>query len=155
MARQPNFCHEDVSGKSSCALYNRERMDIIKLSQSSLGSLINSCSEILRVCHHKPQFHRFHEQETSSADECKKREKVILEASKLTRRKANLIGTDGNEILQISFPSVNGTLQIHFHLISRGDYSSERARANRRETISILVCKQLFRNFKNGKSSSS
>jgi hypothetical protein len=37
-------------GKSTCALCNRERMEIIKLSQSTPDILINSFSEIDGAC---------------------------------------------------------------------------------------------------------
>jgi hypothetical protein len=52
-------------GKATCALCNRERMEIIKISQSTPDILINSCLEIHGVCRHKPRFHhRYHRQET-------------------------------------------------------------------------------------------
>jgi hypothetical protein len=47
-------------------------MEIIKLSPSTPNILSNSCSEIHGTCQHKPRFHRYHEQETPSADERKK-----------------------------------------------------------------------------------
>jgi hypothetical protein len=84
-------------GKSTCALCNRERMEIIKLSRSIPDKLINSCSEIHGACRHKPKFHRYHEQDTPSADERKKRERVVLEAPNPIRRRINLIDPDGNE----------------------------------------------------------
>jgi hypothetical protein len=37
-------------GKATCALCNRERLEIIKISQSTLDILINSCSEIHGAC---------------------------------------------------------------------------------------------------------
>jgi hypothetical protein len=67
-------------GKSTCALCNREHMEIIKLSQPSLDILSNSCLEIHNMCCQKPRLHRFHEQESPSADERKKRENFVLEA---------------------------------------------------------------------------
>jgi hypothetical protein len=85
-------------GKPTCALCNRERMEIIKLSRSIPEKMINSCSEIHGACRHKPKFHRFNEQNLPpSADERKKREKVALEAPNPTRRKVNTIDPDGNE----------------------------------------------------------
>jgi hypothetical protein len=68
-------------GKSTCALCYRERMEIIKLSSLTIpNKLINSCLEIHGMCRHKPRFHRYCEQETSSANECKKCEELFLEA---------------------------------------------------------------------------
>jgi hypothetical protein len=61
--------------KATCALCNRERLEIIKISRSTPDILSNSCSEIHGACQHKPRFHRSHEQETPSADDRKKREK--------------------------------------------------------------------------------
>jgi hypothetical protein len=51
-------------GKATCALCNRERMEIIKISWSTPDILINSCLEIHGACRHKPRFHRYHKQET-------------------------------------------------------------------------------------------
>ena len=84
-------------GKNTCALCNREQMETVKASRITPDMIINSCSEIHGACHHKPRFHRFHEQETHSADDCKKREKVALEAPNPTRGRINLIDPDGNE----------------------------------------------------------
>jgi hypothetical protein len=84
-------------GKNTCALCNRERMEIIKISRATPNILINSCSEIHGACRHKPRFHRYHEQDNPSADDRKKREKVPLEAPNPIRRRTNLIDPDGNE----------------------------------------------------------
>jgi hypothetical protein len=84
-------------GKSTCALCNRERMEIVKLSRKIPELLINSCSEIHGACRHKPRFHRYQEQEIPSADDRKKREKVVLEAPNPRRRRIISIETDGNE----------------------------------------------------------
>jgi hypothetical protein len=54
-------------GKTTYALCNRERMEIIKLSRSTPDILINSCSEIHGACRHKLRFQRYHAQETPSA----------------------------------------------------------------------------------------
>jgi hypothetical protein len=94
-------------GKNICALCNRERMEIIKISRSTPDTLINSCSEIHGACRHKPRFHRYHEQESPSADDRKKREKVVLEAPNPIRRRINLIDPDGNE--SVGSHSRNGT----------------------------------------------
>jgi hypothetical protein len=90
-------------GKSSCALCNRERMEIVKLSRTIPDKLINSCSEIHGACRHKPRFHRYHEQ-TPSADERKKREKVQLEAQNPQRRRIEENDTDGNESVRFHSP---------------------------------------------------
>ena len=86
-------------GKSTCALCNRERMEIVKLNRSIPDYLINSCSEIHGACRHKPRFHRYHETKitNSSADERKKHKSVVLKAPNPTRRRVNSIDTDGNE----------------------------------------------------------
>ena len=94
-------------GKNICSLCNRERMEIIKISRSTPDILINSCLEIHGACRHKPRFHRYHEQETPSADDRKKREKVALEAPNPQRRRINLIDPDGNE--SVGSHSRNGT----------------------------------------------
>jgi hypothetical protein len=94
-------------GKNTCALCNRERMEIVKASRNTPDMIINSCSEIHGACRHKPRFHRFHEQETHSADDRKKREKVALEAPNPIRRRINLIDPDGNE--SVGFHSHQGT----------------------------------------------
>jgi hypothetical protein len=50
-------------GKFTCPLCNRERMEIVKLNRTIPDKLINSCFlEIHGACHHKPRFHRYHEQ---------------------------------------------------------------------------------------------
>jgi hypothetical protein len=68
-------------GKSTCALYNRERMETIKLKRKIPNKLINSCSKIHGACCHKPRFHRYHKQTSNpSDDEHKKRQKAVLEA---------------------------------------------------------------------------
>jgi hypothetical protein len=72
-------------------------MEIIELSGSTPYILINSCLEIHGACQHKPRFHRYHEQETPSADKRKKHEKVDLEAPNPSRRRINLIDPDGKE----------------------------------------------------------
>jgi hypothetical protein len=82
-------------------------MEIIKISRSTPDTLINSCSEIHGACRHKPRFHRYHEQESPSADDRKKREKVVLEAPNPIRRRINLIDPDGNE--SVGSHSRNGT----------------------------------------------
>ena len=85
-------------GKSTCGLCNRERMEIIKISRSTPDILINSCSKIHGARQHKPRFHRYHKQTTTpSADERKKREKVVLEAPNPLRRRTNFIEPNGNE----------------------------------------------------------
>jgi hypothetical protein len=83
-------------GKSTCALCNRERMDIVKLSRSIPDQLIKSCFEIHGACRHKPMLHRYHEQMiNSSADE---RKNIVLEQGPNPfRRRINSIDTDGNE----------------------------------------------------------
>jgi hypothetical protein len=83
-------------------------MEMIKLSGSTPDILINSCSEIHGTCRHtKPRFHRYHEQETPSADDRKKREKVDLEALNPKRKRINLIDPDENE--SVGSHSQNGT----------------------------------------------
>jgi hypothetical protein len=67
-------------GKSTCALCNRERMEVIKLSQLIPDKLINSFSKIHGAYRHKARFHRYHEQDALSADEHKKHGKDVLEA---------------------------------------------------------------------------
>jgi hypothetical protein len=84
-------------GNNTCTLCNRERMEIIKISISTPDILINSCLEIHSMCRHKPRFHRYHKQDNPCADDCKKHEKVILEAPNPIRRRINLIDPDGNE----------------------------------------------------------
>jgi hypothetical protein len=74
VARQPNFGGKKLR-KNTCALCNKERMEIIKISRSTPDILINSCSEIHGACRHKPRFDRYHEQDNPSADDRKKREK--------------------------------------------------------------------------------
>jgi hypothetical protein len=75
-------------GKSTCVLCNRERMEIVKLNRTITDKLINSSLEIHGTCYHKPRFHRYHKQTTTySADECKKRKKVALEAPNPTTRR--------------------------------------------------------------------
>ena len=96
-----------IFGKSTCALCNRERMEIVKLSRKIPDRIINSCSKIHGACCHKPRFHRFHKQKNPGADERKKGEKVVLEAPNPLRRRINLIETDGNESL--GFHSHQGT----------------------------------------------
>jgi hypothetical protein len=56
-------------GIATCALCNRERMELIEISQSTPDILINSCLEIHGACQHRPRFHRYHKQETPSADD--------------------------------------------------------------------------------------
>jgi hypothetical protein len=55
-------------GKSTCALYNRERMEIIKLSWKIPELIINYCSKIHGARRHNPRFQRYHEQ-NPNADE--------------------------------------------------------------------------------------
>jgi hypothetical protein len=86
-------------GKNTCALCNREQMEIIKISRSTPNILINSCSKIHGACRQKPRFHRYHKQDNPSADDCKKREKVVLEDPNLIRRRNNLIDPDLNQVL--------------------------------------------------------
>jgi hypothetical protein len=76
--------------KNTCALCNRERMEIIKISRATPDILINSCSEIHGACCHKPRFHRYHGQDNPSADDRKKCEKVPLEAPNLIRRRTKI-----------------------------------------------------------------
>jgi hypothetical protein len=83
--------------KNTCALCNRERIEIIKISRTTPNILINSCWKIHGVCRHKARFHRYHGQDNPSADDCKKCEKVILEAPNPVRRRTNLIDPGGNE----------------------------------------------------------
>jgi hypothetical protein len=94
-------------GKATYALCNRKRVEIIKISRSTPVILINSCSEIHGACRHKPRFHRYHKQETPSADDCKKHEKVDLEAPNPSRIRINLIDPDRND--SIGSHSQNGT----------------------------------------------
>ncbi len=121
-------------GKNICSLCNREWMEIIKISRSNPDILINSCLEIHGACHHKPRFHRYHEQETPSADDCKKREKVALEAPNPRRRRINLIDPDGNE--SVGSHSQNG--RESYGLVSVWLFESSRlpsGRANEEETV--------------------
>jgi hypothetical protein len=102
-------------GKSTCALCNRERMEIVKLSRTTPDQLINSCSKIHGACRHKPRFHRFHkEKESPSADEHKKREKVVLEAPHPLRRRINSIDTDGNKSVGFHHQNVKLSESIQF-----------------------------------------
>ncbi len=84
-------------GKNICALCNREQMEIIKISRTTPDILINSCSKIHGACHHRPRFHRYHEQKPS-ADDCRKRERVALKApNPIKKRRIFLTDPDGNE----------------------------------------------------------
>ncbi len=46
-------------GTANCALCNKERLEILKLSRYKPHLLINSCNEIYGACRHKPKFHRY------------------------------------------------------------------------------------------------
>jgi hypothetical protein len=72
-------------------------MEIIKISRATPDILINSSSEMHGVCRHETRFHRFNKQELPSADNCKKREKVVLEAPNPIRRRTHFIDPNGNE----------------------------------------------------------
>jgi hypothetical protein len=74
--------------KSTCTLCNRERMEIVKLSQKIPELLINYCSKFTEHAdtRHKPRFHRYHKQKPS-ADERNKREKVVPNAINPKRRR--------------------------------------------------------------------
>jgi hypothetical protein len=95
--------------KSTYTLCNRERMEFIKLSQSIPDKLINFCPKIHEAWHHKPRFHRYHEQDAPSADENKKHEKVVLEAPDPLRCRINLIDPDGTESIGFHYYQGTGT----------------------------------------------
>jgi GIY-YIG catalytic domain len=64
-------------GTPNCALCNKERLEILKLSRKNPESLINSCNEIYGACRHNPKFHRY-KSRTPSTDESNKDERVTL-----------------------------------------------------------------------------
>ncbi len=78
-------------GRATCALCNRERMEIIKLSRSAPDTLINSCSDIHGACRHKPRFHRYHEQETPVLMSLKKVWKSRFRSSNPNQKKNQII----------------------------------------------------------------
>ena len=62
-------------GTPDCALCNRERLEILKLSRKDPKSLINSRNEIYGACKHNPKFHRYNSR-IPSTDESNKDERV-------------------------------------------------------------------------------
>ena len=62
-------------GTRNCALCNRERLEILKRSRKDPNSTINSCNEIYGACRHKPKFHWYIKQNTST-DESNKDERI-------------------------------------------------------------------------------
>ena len=61
----------------NCALCTRERLAILKVSRSKPELLINSCDKIYGACKHKPKFHRFTTNNSTSTDESQEDGKVV------------------------------------------------------------------------------
>ena len=64
-------------GTPHCALCSRERLEILRAARSNPDKLINSCNEIYGACRHKPRFHRYCKQ-TTSTDEAGTAERIII-----------------------------------------------------------------------------
>ena len=105
-------------GKDHCVLCSKERFFIMEHTKFNSNKLINNNSEIYGACRHKPRFHRFKPDETTTldnTDERRKREKVTRVQHSNKRRRINSneesLVPDGEEVERLPSPSGREVLE--------------------------------------------